>query len=81
MCSLKTCDYNNVYFTISFCWLTLAFAVEWTVLAQLQTKPDGDMKWLKNNHFFPLVILLPDQCPNPVQNPGARSCQQGVGSV
>lgn len=52
MCSLRTCDYNNVCFIVSLCWLIPAFAVERTVLEQLQSKLDGDVDWLKSNHFF-----------------------------
>lgn len=53
MCSLRTCDYNDVCFIVSLCWLIPAFAVERTVLEQLQSKLDGDVDWLKSNHFFP----------------------------
>ena len=74
MCSLRTCDYNNVYFIVSLCWLIPAFAVECTVLAQLQSKPDGDVDQLKSNHFFSFFSFFPppDQCPNPVQNLATR---------
>lgn len=68
MCSLRTCDYNDVCFIVSLCWLIPAFAVERTVLEQLQSKLDVDVDWLKSNHFFPLVIFIPDHCPNQVQN-------------
>lgn len=87
MCSVRTCDYNNVYFIVSLCWLIPAFAVECTVLAQLQSKPDGDVDQLKSNHFFPCLFFF--QISVPIQfriwqhgelSTRCRECLRSIGT-